>query len=64
MAEIEISAQMRVDRDDIADARARAESFAAAGVQHLILYLDGRQGPEVVDIVAREIVAPLRDAYS
>ncbi len=64
MAEIEISAQMRVDREDIADARARAESFVAAGVQHLILYLDGRQGPEAVDIVAREIVAPLRDAFS
>ncbi len=64
MTEIEISAQMRVDRDDVAEARGRAEAFAAAGVGHLILYLDGRQGPEVVDIVAREIVAPLRDAYS
>ena len=64
MADIEISAQMRVEMDDIADARARAEGFAAAGVQHLVLYLDGRQGPGVVDVVVREIVAPLRDTYS
>ena len=63
MAEIEISAQIRVDRDDLADARERAESLVAAGVQHLILYLDGRQGPDMVDLTAREIVAPLRDTF-
>ena len=63
IAEIEISAQIRVDRDDLADARERAESLVAAGVQHLILYLDGRQGPDMVDLTAREIVAPLRDTF-
>jgi len=63
MAEIEISAQMRVDRAQLPDARRRAEAFVAAGVHHLILYLDGRQGPEMVDLAASEIVAPLRDAY-
>ena len=63
MAGIEISAQIRVDRDDLADARERAESLVAAGVQHLILYLDGRQGPDMVDLTAREIVAPLRDTF-
>ena len=41
------------------EARERAFAFVSAGVQHLILYLDGRQGPEVVDLVASEIVAPL-----
>ena len=63
MAEIEISAQIRVDRDDLADARERAESLVAAGVQHLILYLDAREGPGMVDVTAREIVAPLRDTF-
>jgi len=63
MAGIEISAQIRVDRDDLADARERAESLVAAGVQHLILYLDGRQGPDMVDLTASEIAAPLRDAF-
>jgi alkanesulfonate monooxygenase SsuD/methylene tetrahydromethanopterin reductase-like flavin-dependent oxidoreductase (luciferase family) len=63
MAEIEISAQMRVDRDDLPDARGRAEAFAHAGVQHLILYLDARQGPGLVDATASEVVAPLRDAF-
>ncbi len=64
MTEIEISAQMRVDRTGLVDARKRAEAFVAAGVQHLILYLDGRQGPEMVDLAASEIVAPLRDAFA
>ena len=63
MAGIEISAQIRVDRDDLADARERAESLVAAGVQHLILYLDAREGPGMVDLTAREIVAPLRDTF-
>jgi len=63
MAEIEISAQMRVDRAEFPQARRRAEGLVAAGVQHLILYLDGRQGPGMVDLAAREIVAPLRDAF-
>ena len=63
MAGIEISAQIRVDRDDLADARERAESLVAAGVQHLILYLDAREGPGMVDVTAREIVAPLRDTF-
>ena len=31
--------------------------------QHIVLYLDGRQGPDVVDLAASEIVAPLRDAF-
>ena len=64
MADIEVSAQMRVDRDDLHDARQRAESFAAAGVDHLILYLDGRQGQDLVDLAASEVVAPLRDSFT
>ena len=63
VGDIEISAQMRVDRDDLPDARGRAEAFIRAGVQHLILYLDGRQGPDTVDQVASEIVVPLRSLF-
>ena len=63
MAEIEISAQIRVDRDDLPHARRAAAALAAAGVQHVILYLDGRQGPDAVDLAASEVVAPLRDAF-
>ena len=63
MAEIEVSAQMHVDRDRIAESRQQAFDFVEAGAQHLILYLDGRQGPDTVDLVAREIVAPLRDRF-
>lgn len=63
MAQIEVSAQMRVNRADIHDARTAAFDFVHAGVEHLILYLDGREGPELVDLVAADIVAPLRDAF-
>src|SRR6188472_3244710 len=41
MAEIEVSAQMRVDRAALGEARTQALAYANAGVQHLILYLDG-----------------------
>ncbi|MCY7418867.1 MAG: LLM class flavin-dependent oxidoreductase [Chloroflexi bacterium] len=64
MAEIEISAQFRVDRAALGQARTEAEAFVAAGVQHLILYLDGRQGPEAMDAAVAQIVTPLRDAFS
>jgi hypothetical protein len=64
MADIEISAQIRVARDDLPDARQRAEALVAAGVEHLIMYLDGREGAEMLDLVASEVVAPLRDAFA
>ncbi len=63
MAEIEVSAQMHVDPARLDDARDRAFQFVGAGVQHLILYLDGRQGPTMVDQAVDQIVAPLRDAF-
>jgi len=64
MAEIEISAQMRVDRNELPEARRKAQELVAGGVQHLILYLDGRQGPGAMDAAVAQIVAPLRDAFS
>ncbi len=63
MAEIEISPRC-ASIGTPPRCASRAEAFAAAGVQHLVLYLDGRQGPEVVDLAASEIVGPLRDAFS
>ena len=63
MAEIEVSAQIRVDRSDMADALQRAGSLIASGVQHLILYIDAREGPGMVDVTAAEVVAPLRDRF-
>jgi alkanesulfonate monooxygenase SsuD/methylene tetrahydromethanopterin reductase-like flavin-dependent oxidoreductase (luciferase family) len=62
MAQIEISAQMRVDRADLPAVRTLATHLVAAGVDHLVLYLDAREGPGMVDLAADEIVAPLRDA--
>ncbi len=43
-SEIEISAQLRVDVDDLASALASCRRFVREGVRHMILYLDGRQG--------------------
>jgi alkanesulfonate monooxygenase SsuD/methylene tetrahydromethanopterin reductase-like flavin-dependent oxidoreductase (luciferase family) len=63
IAGIEISAQMRVDRGQVPAARALAEHLVQAGVQHLVLYLDGREGPGMFDLVARELVTPLRDRF-
>ena len=48
----------------LAEAREQATAYVAAGAEHLILYLDGRQGAEMVDLAAREIVAPLRDQFA
>ena len=63
MAEVEVSVQMRVDRAGLTAARDEATAYVEAGADHFILYLDGRQGPELVDLAASEIVAPLRDAF-
>jgi alkanesulfonate monooxygenase SsuD/methylene tetrahydromethanopterin reductase-like flavin-dependent oxidoreductase (luciferase family) len=60
-AEIEISAQLRVDADDLPAALASCRRFIREGVRHMILYLDGRQGVGTVDRVVSEVVAGLRD---
>jgi alkanesulfonate monooxygenase SsuD/methylene tetrahydromethanopterin reductase-like flavin-dependent oxidoreductase (luciferase family) len=60
-AEIEISAQLRVDADDLGVGLAACRRFIHDGVRHMILYLDGRQGVGAVDRVVSEVVAALRD---
>ncbi|MBX3032065.1 MAG: LLM class flavin-dependent oxidoreductase [Chloroflexi bacterium] len=60
-AEIEISAQLRVNADDLPSALATSRTYIREGVRHMILYMDGRQGVETVDRVVREVVAALRD---
>jgi len=60
-SEIEISAQLRVDVDDLASALASCRRFVREGVRHMILYLDGRQGVDAVDRVVSEVVMALRD---
>lgn len=60
-AEVEISAQLRVDVDGLAEGLATCRRFIREGVRHMILYLDGRQGVEAVDRVVSEVVTALRD---
>jgi alkanesulfonate monooxygenase SsuD/methylene tetrahydromethanopterin reductase-like flavin-dependent oxidoreductase (luciferase family) len=62
IGQIEISVQLPVDVHRLAKARDESLMFAEAGAQHLILYLDGRQGPAAVDGVIREVIPALRDA--
>ncbi len=57
------SAQMRVDRDDLPDARARASHSRLRGPAHRPVPR-WTTGPRSVDLVARDIVGPLRDAFS
>lgn len=61
IGEIEISAQQWVKGDRIAEARAEALALVAAGVQHLVLYIDSRDGPEVVDALLSEVLPAVRD---
>lgn len=61
MATIEVSAQLRVRADRPEEARQRALALVAAGAQHLVLYLDGREGPGVVDVMVAEVVPAVRD---
>jgi alkanesulfonate monooxygenase SsuD/methylene tetrahydromethanopterin reductase-like flavin-dependent oxidoreductase (luciferase family) len=60
-AEVEVSAQLRVDVGDLPGALATSRRFIREGVRHMILYLDGRQGVGSVDQVVAEVVAGLRD---
>jgi alkanesulfonate monooxygenase SsuD/methylene tetrahydromethanopterin reductase-like flavin-dependent oxidoreductase (luciferase family) len=59
--EVEISAQLRVDVNDLAEGLSTSRRFIREGVRHMILYLDGRQGVGAVDRVVSEVVTALRD---
>jgi alkanesulfonate monooxygenase SsuD/methylene tetrahydromethanopterin reductase-like flavin-dependent oxidoreductase (luciferase family) len=62
-AEIEVSAQLRVDPADPSEAVARCRAFVAAGCDHIVLYVDPAAGPKMITELARNVVAPLRDLY-
>lgn len=61
---VEIAAQVRVDLSSVAAGREISLAFVRMGVQHVVLYLDRRQGTELMDRVATEVVAPLREAMA
>jgi alkanesulfonate monooxygenase SsuD/methylene tetrahydromethanopterin reductase-like flavin-dependent oxidoreductase (luciferase family) len=62
--QVEISAQLRVDPGEAGSAVARCGAYIEAGCQHVILYVDPRVGPNGINTIASEIVAPLRDRYT
>lgn len=57
---IEISAQLKVDPVEPREGLDRCAAFIESGCDHVILYLDPRAGPAGVDLLADEVVAPLR----
>ena len=59
--QIEVSVQFRVDVHQLAMARDEALGFIDAGAQHLIFYLDGRQGPAAIDGVIAEVIPAIRE---
>lgn len=61
-ASIEVSVQLWVDGRNLGEARAQASGLIASGVHHLVLYIDGRQGPGVVDGLLTEVIPAIRDA--
>lgn len=61
-AEITVSTQIRIPdvrrwRESLAEAR----EFAAVGCDHVILYMDARDGAAGLEVLAREVAAPLRE---
>jgi hypothetical protein len=62
ISDIEISAQLWIDVARLREQREQALALVAAGVGHVVLYLNSRQGPAAVDGVVAEIVPALRDA--
>lgn len=61
-AEITISTQIRIaDVRQWRDALAEAREFAAVGCDYVILYMDAREGPGGLEVLAREVAAPLHE---
>lgn len=61
-SEITISTQIRIaDMRQWREALAEAREFAAVGCDYAILYMDAREGPAGLELLAREVAAPLRD---
>jgi len=62
-AEIEISAQLRMDPAAPDAALATCTAFVEAGCEHVILYLDPRAGPDGLARLAADVVQPLRRRF-
>jgi alkanesulfonate monooxygenase SsuD/methylene tetrahydromethanopterin reductase-like flavin-dependent oxidoreductase (luciferase family) len=60
--EITVSAQIRIaDVQRWPDALDEARQFAKVGCDYLILYMDARDGPEGLELLAREVAGPLKE---
>jgi alkanesulfonate monooxygenase SsuD/methylene tetrahydromethanopterin reductase-like flavin-dependent oxidoreductase (luciferase family) len=60
--EITVSAQIRIaDVRRWPDALDEGRQFAKVGCDYLILYMDARDGPEGLELLAREVAAPLKE---
>jgi alkanesulfonate monooxygenase SsuD/methylene tetrahydromethanopterin reductase-like flavin-dependent oxidoreductase (luciferase family) len=62
VGDIEISMQLWIKLARLRELRDEALAMARAGVRHMVLYIDGREGTPAVDGAVREIVPALRDA--
>jgi len=61
-AEITVSTQIRIaDVQRWREALDEARQFAAVGCDYMILYMDARDGPAGLELLAREVAAPLRE---
>lgn len=60
-SEIELSYQYRLDPDDIPATRKTLEEFIEAGATHLVLYLPTPYAEGIVQRLADEVIAPIRD---
>jgi alkanesulfonate monooxygenase SsuD/methylene tetrahydromethanopterin reductase-like flavin-dependent oxidoreductase (luciferase family) len=64
-AGITISTQIRIaDVNRWKNALAEAREFAAAGCDYVILYMDARDGPRGLEVLAREVAAPLKEMFA
>ena len=62
-AEIVVSAQLKADPADPSSAVRLCSAFIRAGCEHVVLYVDPRHGPRGIDVLARDVVRPLRDEF-
>jgi alkanesulfonate monooxygenase SsuD/methylene tetrahydromethanopterin reductase-like flavin-dependent oxidoreductase (luciferase family) len=60
--EITVSTQIRIaDVRQWRDALEEARQFASVGCDYIILYMDSRDGPDGLELLAREVAAPLKE---
>ncbi len=62
IAEIDLSAQVRVDYDDLAAAAARTQALIEAGANHFVYTISYPYPDDIVARIADEVVAPVRQS--